>query len=199
MGYLWVSKIQCQKKKTAHDTVNLKTKSLNAEISNKKDTLIGLGQNKNFFKNWKKTQKSLKKSQQESENIYKKTVSNTIILKHHISNTIICWNLWDTVEDIFSGHLMALNTLIRVSLVSQLVKKLPAMQRTGVWSLGQEYSLDKGMATHSSFLTWIISWTEKSGGLQFMDCQESDMTERLTKTLTLGKINGWKLIRTHLN
>lgn len=38
-----------EKKKKAHDTVNLKVMSLNAEISNKKDNLIGLGQNKNFF------------------------------------------------------------------------------------------------------------------------------------------------------
>ena len=38
-----------RKKKKAHDTVNLKVMSLNAEISNKKDNLIGLGQNKNFF------------------------------------------------------------------------------------------------------------------------------------------------------
>lgn len=77
-----------EKKKKAHDTVNLKVMSLNAEISNKKDNLIGLGQNKNFFL-IKKNQKSLKKSQQKSENIYKKTVSNTIPLKHHISNTTI--------------------------------------------------------------------------------------------------------------
>ena len=46
------------------------------------------------------------------------------------------------------------------------------------------------MATHSSFLTWIISWTEESGGLQFMDRQESDMTEGLTKTLIIRK-NKW--------
>ena len=50
--WIWTVKLQvwqCQKKKKAHDTVNLKVMSLNAEISNKKDNLIGLGQNKNFF------------------------------------------------------------------------------------------------------------------------------------------------------
>ena len=28
------------------------------------------------------------------------------------------------------------------------------------------------MATHSSFLTWRIPWTEEPGGLQFMGSQE---------------------------
>ena len=31
---------------------------------------------------------------------------------------------------------------------------------------GQEYSLEKGMATHSSILAWKIPWTEEPGGLQ---------------------------------
>ena len=36
--------------------------------------------------------------------------------------------------------------------VAQMVKNLPAMQETRVWSLGGEDSLEKGMATHSSIL-----------------------------------------------
>ena len=36
------------------------------------------------------------------------------------------------------------------------VKNLSAMQETQVQSLGQEYSLEKGMATHSSILAWRI-------------------------------------------
>ena len=39
-----------------------------------------------------------------------------------------------------------------VSLVAQLVKNPPAMQETWVRSLGGEYPLEKGMATHSSIL-----------------------------------------------
>ena len=35
-----------------------------------------------------------------------------------------------------------------------------------VWSLDQEDSLEKGMATHSSILAWKIPWTEEPGGLQ---------------------------------
>ena len=45
------------------------------------------------------------------------------------------------------------------SLVAQLVKKPPAMQETGVQSLGWEDPLEKGKATHSSILTWRILWT----------------------------------------
>ena len=47
-----------------------------------------------------------------------------------------------------------------------MVKNLPAMGETQVQSLGQEDSLEKGMATHSSILTWRIPWTEEPGGLQ---------------------------------
>ena len=36
------------------------------------------------------------------------------------------------------------------------VKDLPAMQETQVGSLGQEDSLEKEMATHSSVLEWEI-------------------------------------------
>ena len=38
------------------------------------------------------------------------------------------------------------------SLLSQMVKNMPAMQETQVWSLGQEIPLEKGKATHSSIL-----------------------------------------------
>ena len=40
------------------------------------------------------------------------------------------------------------------------------MQETQVWNLGQEYSLEKEMETHSSILAWKITWTKESGGLQ---------------------------------
>ena len=50
----------------------------------------------------------------------------------------------------------------------QMVKSLSAMQETCVQSLGQEEPLEKGMATHSSILSWRIPWTEEPGGLQSM-------------------------------
>ena len=44
----------------------------------------------------------------------------------------------------------------RDSLMAQMVKNLSAMQETWVQSLGREYPLEKGMATHSSILAWRI-------------------------------------------
>ena len=37
-------------------------------------------------------------------------------------------------------------------------------QKTWVRSLGQEDPLEKGLATHSSFLAWRIPCTEEPGG-----------------------------------
>ena len=45
---------------------------------------------------------------------------------------------------------------IGTSLVSQMVKNLPAM-------LGQEDPLEKRMTTHSNILAWEIPWTEEPG------------------------------------
>ena len=50
-------------------------------------------------------------------------------------------------------------------------KDLPAMQETWVQFLGQEDSLEKEMATHSSILVWEIPWTEEPGRLQSMGLQ----------------------------
>ena len=53
----------------------------------------------------------------------------------------------------------------------QRVRNLPTVQEIWVQSLGGEYSLEKGMATHSSILAWRIPWTEEPGGLQSMGSQ----------------------------
>ena len=50
-------------------------------------------------------------------------------------------------------------------------RRLPAMQETPVWSLGQENPLEKEMATHSSIFAWEIPWIEEPGRLQFMGSQ----------------------------
>ena len=55
--------------------------------------------------------------------------------------------------------------------MAQKVTNLLAMQDTWVQSLGQEDSLEKGKATHSSILAWRIPWTEEFGRLQFMESQ----------------------------
>ena len=57
------------------------------------------------------------------------------------------------------------------SLVTQMVKNLPALRETRVQSLGQEDPLEKKTATHSSILAWRIPWTEEPGELQSMGSQ----------------------------
>ena len=75
---------------------------------------------------------------------------------------------------------------VRASLVAQLIKHLPAMLEAWVLSLDWEDPLEKEMATHSGILAWEISWTQEPGGLQSMDSQESDMTERQNHHHTPG-------------
>ena len=55
--------------------------------------------------------------------------------------------------------------------MTQMVKNLPAMQKTWVRALGQEDPLEEGMASYSSVLAWRIPWTEELGGLQSMRSQ----------------------------
>ena len=51
-------------------------------------------------------------------------------------------------------------------MVAQMVKNLPAVEKTQVQSLGQEDPLEKGKDTRSNILAWKIPWTEEPGGLQ---------------------------------
>ena len=50
-------------------------------------------------------------------------------------------------------------TAVASLLVAQMVKNLPAVQKTWVQSLGPEDLLQKGMATHSSILAWRSPWS----------------------------------------
>ena len=61
------------------------------------------------------------------------------------------------------------------SLVVQLVKNLPEMQKIWVQSLGWEDPLEKGKATHSSVLAWRIPRTLSVHGVT-----ESDTAEQLS-------------------
>ena len=60
------------------------------------------------------------------------------------------------IKDFFEGDLS-----VGASLVVQSIKNPPAVQETGLQSLGWEDPLEKEMATHSSILAWKISWTEE--------------------------------------
>ena len=55
--------------------------------------------------------------------------------------------------------------------VAQTVKRLSAMQKTRVQSLGWEDPLEKEMAAHSSILAWKIPWTTEPGRLRSMRSQ----------------------------
>ena len=55
--------------------------------------------------------------------------------------------------------------------MAQMVKNLPAMEDTGVQSLGGEDPLEKEMAPHFSILAWEILWTKEPSRLQFMGSQ----------------------------
>ena len=70
--------------------------------------------------------------------------------------------------------------------VAQWQRVCLSNKETWVRSLGQEESLEKGMANHSSLLAWKILWTEEPGGLWSMGHKESDTTEQLTLSLLLS-------------
>ena len=63
-----------------------------------------------------------------------------------------------------------------------MVKNLLTVQETQIWSLGQEDSLEKGMAILSSMLAWKIPRTE--AGFIPWGLKELDVTDQLTLYLT---------------
>ena len=79
---------------------------------------------------------------------------------------------------------------------AQLVKNLPAMWETWVWSLAWEVPLEKGMTTHSSILACRNPWTEKTGRLQSMGSQRvgygwaTNMTTTGPKGRSIGESHG---------
>ena len=54
-----------------------------------------------------------------------------------------------------------------------MVKNLTAMWETRVQSLGWEYPLEEGMATHSSILAWRVLMDTGTGRLQFSGVAKS--------------------------
>ena len=62
------------------------------------------------------------------------------------------------------SNLKCYQELNGASLVAQLVKNLPAVQKAGVQSLVWEDPLEKGKVTHSSILAWRSPWGHKESG-----------------------------------
>jgi len=71
--------------------------------------------------------------------------------------------------------------MIVIYLVAQMVKNLPAMQKTQVQSLDQEEPLEKGMATTSVFLPGEFHGWKSLAGYSPWGCKELDTTEQLTE------------------
>ena len=63
------------------------------------------------------------------------------------------------------------------SLVAEMVKHLPIMWETWVWSLGQEDPLEKEIATHSSTLPGKSHGQRSLVGYILWGCKELDTTE----------------------
>ena len=77
------------------------------------------------------------------------------------------------METIFLIILLYLNSVTAKRLkVFQMVKNLPPKQETQVLILGQEDSLEKGMAIYSNILAWRIPWTVQPGRLQSMGSEK---------------------------
>ena len=79
----------------------------------------------------------------------------------------LLWWVWSLIINM----ILPLLPSCWASLVTQMVKSLPAVQDTWVWCLGWEDLLEKEMATHSSGLAWKIPWTGDPGGLQSIGSQ----------------------------
>ena len=88
---------------------------------------------------------------------------------HYHPPLLVAMSLLHVVHDSEAGSLShTYEYIYGAFLVAQMVKNLPAMWETQIRSLGQEYPLEKGMATDSSILNWRITWTEEPGGQMAM-------------------------------
>ena len=63
------------------------------------------------------------------------------------------------------------------SLVTEMVKNLPAIQETWVGFFGWKDSLKRGMTTHSSILAWTIPWKEEHVGYSPWGVKEPETTK----------------------
>ena len=76
-----------------------------------------------------------------------------------------------------------------------MVKNLPTMRETWVWSLGWEDPLEKEMVTHSSILAWEIPWIEEPGGLQPMGSQRVQDWTANTRNIWTEVSELWEVLQ----
>ena len=89
-------------------------------------------------------------------------------LKHHTGKLSYPWSITEFRNELVSQW---------ASLVAQTVTNLPAMQETQVHSLGQEDSLEKGVATTPVFLPAEFHGRRSLVGYSPWGLKESDITE----------------------
>ena len=97
----------------------------------------------------------------------------------HFFFSSLCIESWSNrhseFSQVFSELFLFCSSLVSLMdtslLMAQMVNNLAAVQETWIRSLGGENPLEKGTATHSRILAWIIPWTEEPGGLQSMGLQ----------------------------
>ena len=78
--------------------------------------------------------------------------------------------------------------------VAQIMKYLPAIQETWIWSLGWEDSLEKGMTTTPVCLPGEFHGQRSLVGYSPWGHKEWDTTERLTLSKVSDKIINFKII-----
>ena len=89
-----------------------------------------------------------------------------------------------------TANMKAASFILGASLVTQMVKNLPALWEIWVSSLGQKDPLKKGMATDSSILAWRIPWTEEPGGLKSLGLQRIGHNWTTWHTYNVGSLKG---------
>ena len=120
---------------------------------------------------------------------YRITLSGDQILSAHKGRNQETGSWEELFLDIDFGMLLL---LFRASLVAQMIKNLPSMQKTQVWKLGQKDLLEKRMATHSNILVWRIPWMEEAGGLQSRGHKQLNKTDGMyTQTQTKNNKNAY--------
>ena len=80
----------------------------------------------------------------------KSTYVWVLLLESVLSHCIICLSL----HLFYTFSIIVTSISLEPSLVTQMVKNLPAMWETWIWSLGWEDPLEKTMTTHFSILAW---------------------------------------------
>ena len=78
--------------------------------------------------------------------------------------------------------------MFKVSLAARMVKNLPAIWDTQVRSLGQENPLEMGMAPTPVFLPEEFQGQKSMAGQSLWGRKESDTTERVTLTNSVGQV-----------